>query len=492
MPSAILNPVKSDSLLIYFLAAPQDETVCRDVQKHLSPMVRFPRFPIEMKSDFEISPGWDRDQHKALLLEADIVLALISADFVADDALYHRVEQVIDRSNNRQTAVISILVRNFVWKMLPPVFLPVLPQNQHAISDRRHWPNDDVALAEVVHDVIARIADVAQAQRPAPRPVSRPPAQPNLGRPTVDGDRSRPLPPSEQEHTRTTSPQPSDGGPPVFTGRRRPANTQHRPSHQPTTAKPFTAIPAVPGDGPPAFGRSEPLASPGPASKKTTRPGGDPSQRKTQPGNAPPAFGRKRPPAQQRRTPVQPERVVPPRTAPSSMQTSGTKGEASSGDGDIDIDIDIETFRANLVHANPTIEKDWRPKYYRKVVWRRGFAYLIDSFLLTLVPLLLLGGSEVALNIASAIFVFSAPAFEASPWRGTPGKRLLKLEITHKDGQKISYGRAFLRNILRSLVFWSYIFIVGLIIQYFRFKKTKKLLHDELSTTVIGERQEEQ
>jgi uncharacterized RDD family membrane protein YckC len=64
----------------------------------------------------------------------------------------------------------------------------------------------------------------------------------------------------------------------------------------------------------------------------------------------------------------------------------------------------------------------------------------------------------------------------------------MNLQITDEHGEGISYGRAFVRNILRSVTAFSYIFILPLVVQYFRFRKTKKLFHDELSTTVIGER----
>jgi uncharacterized RDD family membrane protein YckC len=90
-----------------------------------------------------------------------------------------------------------------------------------------------------------------------------------------------------------------------------------------------------------------------------------------------------------------------------------------------------------------------------------------------------------------AVFYLVAPALEASKWRATPGKRILKLEITTEAGERISYGRAFVRNVLRTLTAYSYLFVVPLVIQYFRFKKTKQLFHDEVSSTTIGERLDE-
>ena len=62
------------------------------------------------------------------------------------------------------------------------------------------------------------------------------------------------------------------------------------------------------------------------------------------------------------------------------------------------------------------------------------------------------------------------------------------LQITDKDGHRISFWRAFWRNLLRSISFYLYCFIVPAVFQYSRFKQTKKLFHDEWSHTVIGER----
>jgi uncharacterized RDD family membrane protein YckC len=77
---------------------------------------------------------------------------------------------------------------------------------------------------------------------------------------------------------------------------------------------------------------------------------------------------------------------------------------------------------------------------------------------------------------------------ESSKWRGTLGKRLLKLQITDKQGHPITFSRAFVRNVLRTVVGYFFLLLVPYLIQRARFKKTKKLFHDELSNTVIGER----
>jgi len=41
---------------------------------------------------------------------------------------------------------------------------------------------------------------------------------------------------------------------------------------------------------------------------------------------------------------------------------------------------------------------------------------------------------------------------ESSSWWGTPGKRIMKLQITDKAGNPISFQKALLRNIIKLLI----------------------------------------
>ena len=65
---------------------------------------------------------------------------------------------------------------------------------------------------------------------------------------------------------------------------------------------------------------------------------------------------------------------------------------------------------------------------------------------------------------------------------------IVGLQITDKDGNPLSFRRAFVRNFFRSISFYLYCFIIPAIYQFSRFKQTRKLFHDEWSNTVIGDR----
>ncbi len=161
---------------------------------------------------------------------------------------------------------------------------------------------------------------------------------------------------------------------------------------------------------------------------------------------------------------------------------------------------------------NAPIQVNWRAGYYKDTIWKRGAAFMLDNFL-TLMPCMFLAFivASVSLSLADtslqedngvategeAIFaiLFTLGAYfilcakmESSKWRGTFGKRIMKLQITDREGRPVTFSRALTRNIVRAITGYSYLLIVPLVIQYFTFKKSRKLFHDQLSHTVIGER----
>jgi hypothetical protein len=70
----------------------------------------------------------------------------------------------------------------------------------------------------------------------------------------------------------------------------------------------------------------------------------------------------------------------------------------------------------------------------------------------------------------------------------------MKLQITDNAGNPISFGKAFIRNIIKWLIsaftgFGDGILpILYIIAQIVAYSYSKKFFHDQLSNTVIGER----
>ena len=67
---------KRSKILVYFLAAHEEEDECQAIRKHLSPAIRNSKIPIEICSDFEIPAGEDKTLYKQKLLEAAVFVQL--------------------------------------------------------------------------------------------------------------------------------------------------------------------------------------------------------------------------------------------------------------------------------------------------------------------------------------------------------------------------------------------------------------------------------
>lgn len=159
--------------------------------------------------------------------------------------------------------------------------------------------------------------------------------------------------------------------------------------------------------------------------------------------------------------------------------------------------VDLSHYLGSDKAAVP-IDLDWRKKYYKKVLRKRMIAFVLDyfiTFILSTIGALIIAD---VLNIRIEdwrFFLLQFPCFilfcalmESSRWQGTFGKYIMKIQITDKEGYSISFLRSIWRNILRIIIGYSYCFIIPLIYQIVRFRKTKKLFHDELSSTNIGVR----
>lgn len=374
-PTPISTQTLRTKILVYFLAAQEDQDDCEAVKKHLTPVVRNSKIPIEIHSDFDIPAGEDTEKYKQKLLEADIVLAFISADYINDDDIYSRTQKVIERYNNNETIMLPILVRNCLWKSTPFVNLPLLPKNIQPLNNKQFWNSEDDALTSVVNDINESIRTFSYEE-------------------------------PEEEHSTDEITDVSEQASPKIES----ATTTDRPIQQANEI----------------------------AAQKTIT---------------------KKPKEQ--------------------------------------------------IKANVPLEVDWRKGYYKNVIWKRGLAFIMDQFLVLLPAFLLYivihavfsfmitGSEETSDREANYIILFGFTFYlivcaflESSKWRATPGKLIMKLQITDREGNPISFFRAFWRNIARVIVGYLYFISFGilLIIQYFTFKKSKKLFHDWASNTVIGEK----
>jgi hypothetical protein len=164
----IPTPPVKDKIIIYFLASsnPQDIDACDKIHDHLSQFIRNAKPAIEIYSDSMIEAGEDKEKYMETLFAADLVIVFGSSDFIADDINFERIKKVIARYNNRETRLMALIVRNFLWN--EPFFnkLPViLPKTRMPLYDIKTWGIDEAfaTVAQEMIDVITKHYKIEQS-----------------------------------------------------------------------------------------------------------------------------------------------------------------------------------------------------------------------------------------------------------------------------------------------------------------------------------------
>ena len=129
---------------------------------------------IEWWHDREIVPGQEwREALDENLEAADVILLLISPDFIASDFAYEEeMRQAIARHERHEARVIPIIVRPADWEWAPFGKLQALPKDAKPIT---RWDDRDDAWFDVVRGIRRAIEDLNEgAIREHVREVFRP------------------------------------------------------------------------------------------------------------------------------------------------------------------------------------------------------------------------------------------------------------------------------------------------------------------------------
>lgn len=127
--------------------------------------------------------------------------------------------------------------------------------------------------------------------------------------------------------------------------------------------------------------------------------------------------------------------------------------------------------------------------------WARFVALVLDNaivFFILLAVLLSMGAAMVAVGMDDLMGVLAWvvmtlvsflywPVLESSRWQATFGKRIMGLEVTDLDGNRIGFLRAFLRSIAK--VISGVPFGIGFLIAAFTARK--QALHDIIVKTLV-------
>src|SRR5262249_18011773 len=148
-----------------------DEPFRLSLDKHLSILRR--QGLLESWHDGLIPAGSDWDSEISRELQtAEIILLLISADFLASDYCWSReLALALERHRRKEARVVPIIIRPSDWSAAPFSSLQALPRDGRPIDS---WPSRDEAFVDVVQGVrrvcqeLSQLVDVEAKGESAP------------------------------------------------------------------------------------------------------------------------------------------------------------------------------------------------------------------------------------------------------------------------------------------------------------------------------------
>jgi TIR domain len=146
---------------VFYCYAHEDHALRDELDKHLAGLRRSGL--ITVWHDGEISPGTPWKQAiEGHLESADIILLLVSADFIHSDYCYSKeMNRALERHYAKEARVVPILLRPVDWADTPFSELQALPTNDHPITS---WSNRDEAFKEIVKGIRFAIRDLRSQQ----------------------------------------------------------------------------------------------------------------------------------------------------------------------------------------------------------------------------------------------------------------------------------------------------------------------------------------
>jgi hypothetical protein len=162
------------SLTVFFSYSHKDELLRDELAKHLSLLQR--DGTISAWHDRQISAGteWANDID-ANLNAADLILLLISSDFLASDYC-HQVElkRAIERHDRGEARVIPIILRPCRWQSAWFSKLQLLPKNGEPVTK---WADRDDAFTNIVEGIERAIGEMLKSPAVPVAPPLKPPVQ---------------------------------------------------------------------------------------------------------------------------------------------------------------------------------------------------------------------------------------------------------------------------------------------------------------------------
>ena len=147
----------STPLEVFCCYAHEDQLMLEHLKKHLVPLQRQGQITIWSDSNLNAGVEWEKELHQHLE-SADLILLLVSPDFMASDYCYStEMGRATEHHNEGSARVIPILLRSTLWQNAPFAKLQVVPTNGKPITN---WSDRDDAfhnITEHIHHVVSEL-----------------------------------------------------------------------------------------------------------------------------------------------------------------------------------------------------------------------------------------------------------------------------------------------------------------------------------------------
>jgi len=153
--------------IVFFSYSHEDEELRNRLEKHLALLKR--QGLVEAWHDRRILAGSHLDQAISGNLEvADIILLLVSADFLASEYCYSReMQRAMERLDAGSAVIIPVILKPCDWHTAPFGKLLAIPRDGKPVTS---WANVEEAFADIAGHIRKRVEDANRKTAPQAKP----------------------------------------------------------------------------------------------------------------------------------------------------------------------------------------------------------------------------------------------------------------------------------------------------------------------------------